>query len=80
MNDTDALSLLGELVAKIAPEIDMTTVDADGVIQEELDLDSIDFLNLVEAIHERTGIDIPESDYPQLSTLNAFARYVAART
>jgi acyl carrier protein len=40
----------------------------------------MDFLNFVIALHERTGIDIPEADYPRLSTIDAIAAYLAART
>ena len=43
-----------------------------------MDLDSMDFLNLVTALHEETGIDVPERDYPQLSTLAGFVSYVVA--
>jgi acyl carrier protein len=78
VTDEEAFHLLSDLLAKIAPEIDLAVVDRDADIQEELDLDSIDFLNLVEAIHERTGLEIPESDYPKLSSLNSSARYLAA--
>jgi len=47
-------------------------------MQEALDLDSIDFLNLVIALHERTGLEIPEKDYPQLATLDGCVAYLAA--
>ena len=40
----------------------------------------MDFLNLVTAVHDETGIDIPERDYPQLGSLDGFADYVAGAT
>ena len=44
----------------------MGTVAGDEDLREALDLDSMDFLNFVIALHEQTGIDIPEADYPRL--------------
>jgi acyl carrier protein len=49
-----------------------------GVWDEQLDIDSMDFLNLIVALHERTGIEIPERDYPKLSTLDAAVAYLLA--
>lgn len=80
MNTDESWDTLREALMGIAPEIDLQSVDPDANLQEELDLDSIDFLNLVEALHERTGVDIPERDYPQLASLNGCARYLSARS
>ena len=56
-----------------------TAVDASAQLQEELDLDSINFLDFVGAIHDRTGVDIPERDYPQVSTLDGCLAYLRGR-
>lgn len=58
---------LEELV-KVAPDIDPETVSDDDHLQDDLELDSMDVLNLVTALHTRFGVDIPESDYPQIAT------------
>lgn len=78
MNATDARSLLARLLGRIAPEADLATLDPDAPLQEGLDLDSMDFLNLVTAVEEETGRTIPERDYPTLSTLAGFSAYLAA--
>jgi len=57
-----------EELVKVAPDIDADTVGGDDHIQDDLELDSMDVLNLVTALHARFGIDIPESDYPQIAT------------
>jgi acyl carrier protein len=44
-----------------------------------MDLDSMDFLNFVIALHEASGVDVPEKDYPQLASLNGCIEYLAAR-
>jgi len=68
-----------EEIARIAPDADPAAVPGDADLREELDLDSMDFLNLVAALHRRLGVEIPEADYPKLATLDGFADYLAAR-
>lgn len=57
-----------EELTRVAPDIDPETVSDDDHLQDDLELDSMDVLNLVTALHTRFGIDIPESDYPQIAT------------
>jgi acyl carrier protein len=69
---------LEELV-RVAPDIDPDTVADDDHLQEDLELDSMDVLNFVTALHERFGIDVPEADYPEIATIRLATRYIAAR-
>jgi acyl carrier protein len=64
-------------LTEVAPDIEPATIDPNTDLAEQLDIDSMDFLNIVVAIHERTGIEIPERDYPKLSTLNDAVTYLA---
>ncbi len=64
-------------LAEIAPEADLGTLDDAADLREQLDIDSLDFLNVVIAVHERTGIDVPERDYPKLTTLAGFVSYLS---
>lgn len=75
-----ARDLIARLLADIAPEVDLADAHPDGQLQEELGLDSMDFLNLMIGIHQATGLEIPERDYPALSTLAGAIDYLAART
>ena len=68
-----------EELTRIAPDIDAAAVGDDDHIQDDLELDSMDVLNLVTALHVRFGIDIPEADYPRIATLSLAADYLAAR-
>lgn len=77
MTTDDPRALLTRLLGRIAPEVDVADVDPDATMQEAMDLDSMDFLNLVTALSEETGIDVPERDYPQLSSVNGFVAYVS---
>ena len=76
MNTNDPRGLLTRLLHEIAPEVDLASVDDDALLHNELDLDSMDFLNLVTALHDETGIEIPERDYPQLATVGSFIDYL----
>ena len=71
-------SLIEEL-GKIAPESDASRLDLDADLREELDIDSMDFLNLVTTLSDRLSIEIPEIDYPSLATLAHATDYLAQR-
>lgn len=77
MTEAEARTLLRDLVAGIAPEADFAGLAGDEDMREALDLDSIDFTNLIIALHDRTGLDIPEADYHRLYTLAGAAGYLA---
>lgn len=67
-----------DALAEIAPEVDPAEIDPATDLAEQLDIDSMDFLNLIVAVNQRTGIEIPERDYPQLSTLDGATAYLLA--
>jgi acyl carrier protein len=72
--DIDAI--VRNALAEIAPEADLTTLDPEASVQDVLDLDSMDFLNFVTALHEATGVDIPERDYALIDTLSGATDYL----
>jgi acyl carrier protein len=78
MTDDDARDLIRSVLGEVAPEADLDSVGPDETMQEALDLDSIDFLNFVTGLHERTGLEIPERDYPELSTVEGCVHYLTA--
>ena len=78
MTPDDARTLLARLLHGVAPEIDLDQIDPAAPLQEAAELDSMDFLNLVTALYEATGIDIPERDYPLIATIDGFVTYVTA--
>jgi acyl carrier protein len=80
VNVTDARETVLDLLAEIAPEIDLDTVPDDQDLRDAVDLDSLDFLTLVERVHETTGVDVPEMDYDQVRTLSGWVGYLAARS
>ena len=68
-----------DTLTRIAPEIEAASIETNTSFRGQLDLDSMDFLNFVLALHDRLGIDIPEADYPRLSTLDGAIAYLAAK-
>jgi acyl carrier protein len=76
MTKDEATALLADRLREIAPEVDLDAIDPDLPLQEVADIDSMDFLTLVAAIHDRTGIEIPVRDYPKLATLKLFVSYL----
>ena len=79
MSDIDVRMVVQEELSNIAPEIDFATVDAAADLREAIDIDSMDFLNFITAIHHRLGVDIPEVDYPKLVTLNGAVMYIESK-
>jgi len=69
------LRLLGE----IAPEADPAAIKPGISLRDQLDIDSMDFLNFVIAIEQELGVSAPETDYPRLATLDGCVTYVAER-
>jgi acyl carrier protein len=75
-----ATDIILSVLAGIAPEIDSTTVDPSGDLRFDYDLDSMDFMTLVDGVAAATGVDIPERDYARIATIDAFTDYVVAHS
>ena len=78
MTRDETIALVAEILGGIAPEADLSTVPGDADLREALDLDSMDILNFVAALHERTGRAIPEADTQRLLTLDGVVAYFQA--
>ena len=79
MTDAEIRAAFLEELTRVAPDIDAADVGPDDHLQDDLDIDSMDFLNLVSALHKRLGVDIPEADYPRIATLKLATAYLAKR-
>ena len=74
----EARKVVADALHAIAPEVDLSTVPGDGDLRDEADLDSMDLLNLMTGIQERTGVAIAERDAARLTTLDALVGHLAA--
>jgi acyl carrier protein len=66
-----------DCLGAIAPEADLTHIRPAVGLREQLDIDSMDFLNFVIALHKKLQLEIPERDYPKLLTLNGCIEYLS---
>ena len=79
MNTEQARTHVIAVLRRIAPEADLDEVPPDVDLRDELDLDSMDFLSLVEGLSEATGVDVPEGDYDKVVTLDGLLGYLSDR-
>jgi acyl carrier protein len=70
-------ALIRRVLSDIAPDVDVSSIDPTEDIRDAADIDSVDFLNFVSALHDETGVDIPERDYSAVRSLDGCERYLA---
>ncbi len=78
MNEADTRAAIVRTLREVAPEIDPKTLDPDVHLRDQVDLDSMDWLNFIAAVGEKFGVEIAEADYQRLVTVNDFVHYVLA--
>jgi acyl carrier protein len=79
MTKDEIRQALIDALGNVAPEGDYDRLKPDRPLRDQLDIDSYDFLNVMVALHDTLGVDIPEADYQKLATLNAAVDYLSAR-
>jgi acyl carrier protein len=80
MTEAEIHRLFLEELTRIAPDLDAATDSGGDHLQEDLELDSMDVLNLVIALNGRFGIAIPEADYPRIATPDLAVAYLSEKT
>jgi acyl carrier protein len=66
-------------VAEVAPDVEPEDLVEDARLRQDLELDSLDFLRVLETIVRDTGVDIPEDAYAEVGTVKGLVAYVAGR-
>jgi acyl carrier protein len=79
MTDDDIRATVLRLLAEIAPEADPAEIDPDVNFRDQLDVDSMDLLNFLIAMHREFAVEIPERDYGKLTTVNECVTYLGER-
>ncbi|MEY2879530.1 MAG: hypothetical protein RLZZ15_1910 [Verrucomicrobiota bacterium] len=79
MTKDDCKKLVLDIIADIAPDEDLSNVKPDVRLRDQLQLDSMDFLDIVMELRKRHGIEVPEKDYGQLASLDSSADYLAPK-
>jgi acyl carrier protein len=78
MNEEQIRESVLRVLGDIASEADLSGLAPQRRLRDQLDLDSMDFLNFVIALHKELGVEIPERDYGQLLTLDACVNYLTS--
>jgi acyl carrier protein len=68
-----------EIIAQIIPDEDLSNLKGDIPIREQVELDSMDFLDIIMELRKRYSIEVPESDYTELATLDSSVAYLEPR-
>ena len=79
MTKEECKQVVLDIIAEIAPDEDLSAVKPDVRLRDQLDLDSMDFLDIVMELRKRYGIEVPEEEYPQLSSLDSCAAYLTPK-
>jgi acyl carrier protein len=77
MNRDEIKETVMRILCEIAPEADPSRIKPDVNFRDQLDIDSMDYLNFVIALDKQLGVPVPETDYPKLTTVNSCVEYLA---
>lgn len=80
MTGPDVRSAVLAAIRQVAPEVDPSAIRSGERLRGQVDLDSMDFLNLVIVLHEQLHVEIPEADYGRLTTIDEIVAYLEERT
>jgi len=79
LNNNEIIEVIQKSIQEVAPDVNALELNPEEDIRDDLDLDSMDFMNLIISVSKKTGVKIPESDYNQVQTLNAMVDYISSR-
>ena len=79
MTKDDCKKLVIDIISDIAPDEDLSAIKPDVRLRDQLQLDSMDFLDIVMELRKRHGIEVPETDYGQLASLESCAEYLTPK-
>ena len=79
MTKDNCKKLVIDIISDIAPDEDLSAIKPDVRLRDQLQLDSMDFLDIVMELRTRHGIEVPEADYAQLASLESCAEYLTPK-
>jgi acyl carrier protein len=80
MTEIEIKQAVRDALSNVAPEVDFDSIDPAKDLRDQIDIDSVDFLNFVIGLHKELKIEIPDADVAKLSTLNGCVNYLTARS
>jgi acyl carrier protein len=78
-NEKEIREVVLRALNNVAPEVDLESIDPGKNLRDQIDIDSVDFLNFVIGINKELGVDIPDADLAKLVTLNSCVAYLLPR-
>jgi len=79
MTEEQIRATILEIISGIIPDEDLSDLKGDIPIREQVELDSMDFLDIIMELRKRFGIEVPESEYTELATLDGSVSYLEPR-
>lgn len=79
MTAANVRQIVLDIISDIAPDEDVTGLDDKKSLREQLDLDSMDFLDIVMELRKRHKVEVPQEDYPKLATLESCVSYLSPK-
>ena len=78
-NEKEIREVVLRALNSVAPEVDLESIDPARNLRDQIDIDSVDFLNFIIGINKELGVDIPDADVAKLVTLNSCVAYLLPR-
>ncbi len=75
----DVRQIVIDIISDIAPDEDVSSIDDAKSLREQLDLDSMDFLDIVMELRKRHKVEVPQEDYPKLASLQSCVAYLGPK-
>jgi acyl carrier protein len=79
MTEDQVKQIVTDIINEIAPDEETTDLKSDVNLRDQMDLDSMDFLDIVMELRKQHGIEVPEADYPELASLDSCANYLTPK-
>ena len=79
MSNEEIVIAIKDIIALIAPDEDLSNLELDVRLRDQIELDSMDFLDIVMELRKRYGVQVPEEDYMQLATLQGCVDYLGPK-
>ncbi|EPZ50626.1 putative acyl carrier protein [Bacteriovorax sp. BAL6_X] len=79
MTPEQVREIVVNIIADIAVDDDVTTIDDATPLRDQLDLDSMDFLDIVMELKKQHSIEVPQEDYPELASMNSCVAYLTPK-
>lgn len=79
MTEDQVKQIVIDIINEIAPDEDTTSLKTDVNLRDQMDLDSMDFLDIVMELRKQHGVEVPEADYPELASLDSCGEYLTPK-